>query len=94
LEITCAEFIHIMKSYQEFSGEDFELNDSELEMLFWLCTPNFYSEPLTAWSSRMQLSQLCLAFMWLGPASTQNYIQPANSSVRNIYKWIHANSER
>lgn len=59
-------------------------------MLYWLCCPGEDSEDL---SPRMLLSQLCLAFIWLGPANAEVCID-GKTAVRQIYQWIHAEPDR
>jgi hypothetical protein len=96
------DFVHMMRNYQEFGGENYDLNDKDLEKLYWLCCPSDEMDENTretamisapAYEPRMLLSQLCLTFMWLGPAKAASAME-CKFAVRDLYSWLHESSQR
>jgi hypothetical protein len=102
LDISSTDFVLMMKNYQEFGGENYDMNDKDLGKLYWLCCPSDELDERTresamitapAYEPRMLLSQLCLAFMWLGPAKASD-ANDCKATVRSMYDWLHETPQR
>lgn len=81
-----SEFLACMKSYQQHSGENYDLDDVDLQKLFWLVEAgsdgNEKNEPC------IQLTQFALLFVWIGSSQLQNVFD-TKTVINLLYDWIH-----